>query len=168
MTLLFSLCLVRVCSASVHVPTTCHFGFASDSYVSFSSSKIFDSVSRESGFWFFNDYGFQIVNGNVSISNYFVGDQLTFSLDASDSCEVDVYVSSLGEPSTVWVNDVESDDYTFNESTTLLGFEVDEGLYVFVVSWSLTTQEMTGFFFVAILLMVLIGIPLLLLISKKR
>lgn len=70
----------------------------------FSTNMVFDTVYRESDYWYFNGYGFQVQNANLTITDFFTSDsnKLTFTVSApSGTSTTKVYCGDKGNPTSI-------------------------------------------------------------------
>ena len=99
----------------VTVPTTLHFGIPEYSgYISFDEAQTFDEVKRESSYWYFDDYGFQMRNGNMTVTNLFAEhDELEFRVSAASgvtSTSKVVVGTAKGKPHKVFIDNIEHNE----------------------------------------------------------
>ena len=117
LTILF-LFISNVYAHTITVPRTTYFGFCNNCYIKFASTQSFDTVYRESNYWYFGEYGFQIQNGNMSINTFFVRDELELEVTAETgkTSTTKVYVASKGEPTIV----TGPDSWSYNDTTKIV------------------------------------------------
>ena len=86
--------------ATVTVPATAYFGYGTGAYTNFQSQQTFTSVYRESDMWYFNDYGLNVENANLTVTKYFDNEELDFTVDAGagETSTSKIYCANLGEP----------------------------------------------------------------------
>lgn len=132
---LFFLYIVVPSSASVFVPDTAYFGIPEYStYINFNSQQTFGAVYREDSYWYFNDYGFQVQNANITISSFFENNHLIFTVSApSGTSTSKVYVDNLGHPTSI----KGATSYHYDSETKILTLTVSHSSNVEIdVSWS--------------------------------
>jgi len=101
--LLLSLSLIPLASAyTMDVPTNNYFGFGTGSYVNFNKDMTFDSTKTylDNGFRYFDGYGFQAQNANITITNFFSDGKLAFTVSASSgiTSTTKIYCGYKGKP----------------------------------------------------------------------
>lgn len=138
--------LVPFASAhTVTVPTNVYFGLPSYStYINFNTQQTFDTAYRESSYWYFDGYGFQIQNGNMTITDLFVSDsnKLTFIVSASsgETSTTKVYVGDKGKPRIVRMDGITQsygDIWTYDEDTKITSLSnVHSSSSNVVLDWS--------------------------------
>lgn len=103
---------------TITVPTNTYFGFGTGAYINFNKKMTFDTVYRENNYWYFDGYGFQVQNANMTITNYFVDEKLIFTVTApSETTSISkVYVSDKGEP----VDVVGESSWSYDSGTKIL------------------------------------------------
>lgn len=112
----------------VTVPTTLQFGVPEYSgYISFDEEQTFDEVKRESSYWYFDEYGFQVRNANMSVTNFFEHhDELEFTVSAASgiTSTSKVYVGTeKGRPHKVFIDNNEYNEgnhWTYDGSSETL------------------------------------------------
>jgi hypothetical protein len=87
----------------VTVPTNVYFGFSTGYYINFNVEKTFESVYRESGYWYFDGYGFKVQNANMTITNFgFSSNILVYNLTRPYGTSTsEIYVKDKGNPKSV-------------------------------------------------------------------
>jgi len=93
-----------VSAHTITVPPNVYFGIpAYGTYINFSTQQTFDTIYRENSYWYFNGYGFQVQNANMTITNFLTNEKLAFAVTAlSDTTSTTkVYCSDKGKPISV-------------------------------------------------------------------
>ena len=101
---LFLLTTVPLVSAhDITVPTNAYFGLPIyGTYINFNTETTFDNVYRENSYWYFDGYGFQVQNANMTITKFFTDNELKFMVSApSGTSAAKVYCAEKGKPTTV-------------------------------------------------------------------
>jgi len=100
---LFLTLIPNVYAHTITVPPTAHFGFGTGDYINFDAEQTFGTVYRENGMWYFDNYGLQVENANLTVSKYFTDNQLNFILTAPSSTisTTKVYCDGKGKPVTL-------------------------------------------------------------------
>lgn len=91
-----TLLVTKAYGGTVTVPTTCRFGYGTDAYFNFNTNQTFNTVYRENDYWHFDDYGFQVQNGNMTITDFFVyKNKLNYTITALNdtASTVKIYIS---------------------------------------------------------------------------
>lgn len=104
--LVFSLLLVYLVMSfsegSVTVPASKYFGIpALGTYISFGSEQTFSEISRVSSYWYFDGFGVQVENGNLSITEWLtVDDKIVFTVTApsGNTSTTRIYAGTWGRP----------------------------------------------------------------------
>jgi hypothetical protein len=109
LSLLTLLCLLLPISlaqaTAYYTNTNFHFGFGSGSYLNFNATRTFTTHPYESSdYWYFDGYGFNAQNGNVTITDFFSGGNLFFTVTApmGNTSTINVYVGAKGNATEVW------------------------------------------------------------------
>jgi len=96
-----------VSSHTITVPADFYFGIPTyRTYINFSTEKTFDNVYRENDYWYFDGYGFQVQNANVTITDYFTNPcilKLTVNAPSETTSISKVNVGDKGGPRDVWI-----------------------------------------------------------------
>ena len=117
LTILFLL-VSNVYAHTITVPSTAYFGFGTGSYINFHDTMALDTVYKESGYWYFDDYHFQIENGNMTINTFFVRDELELKViaETGKTSTTKVYVADKGQPTIV----TGPDSWNYNDTTKIV------------------------------------------------
>ena len=113
----------NVYAHTITVPTSAYFGFGTGNYINFGVEKSFDTIYRENNYWYFDDYGFQVQDANMTINKLYEAAELTFTLSAptnTTSTAKVVVPAFLGKPTRVDFNGVaqtEGEGWTWNDET---------------------------------------------------
>ena len=125
--------------ATITVSSNYYFGLPSqDTYINFATAQTFNTLLRANGYWYFNDYRFQVQNANMTINSFFVDNQLTFTLDAEsgETSITKIYLGDLGEPQQILIDGTRS-PINYNSGTKILTITVTHSsLASVVVDWS--------------------------------
>jgi len=108
-----------VSAHDITVPTNVYFGFGNACYINFNTQQTFGIIKREDNYWYFNGYGFQVQNGNMTITDFgFARDKLVFILNAPSGTisTANIYVRDKGKP----LNVRGTANWTYNEVTKVL------------------------------------------------
>lgn len=105
----FLIPLARAADQYSYVNTNWQFGLPTyHTYINFSSTQTFSSVSRTGDYLYFNGYGFRVQNGNLTITRFFEGTlssrilQYTAYAPSSTTSTHNIYGgATLGEPIAV-------------------------------------------------------------------
>jgi len=93
---------------TITVPANTYFGFGTGSYINFNSPMTFDNIYRENGFWYFNGYGFQVKNANVTITKFYADympSELTFEAKMPKGKVGETILTGLGRiPIAVYID----------------------------------------------------------------
>ena len=128
-------------ATTVTVPTTTHLGSVQGSYINFASTQTLTSLTlfkNSNATWanwvmFDNEaYGFYVDGVNVTVSRYFTGDILEFSLSGSTAATVKIF--NLGDASPTIATAVNSWSYEPATHITTLAI-VDSNAFV-TVDWN--------------------------------
>ena len=137
---LFFLLFIRSTNAIISVSSNYYFGLPSqDTYINFATAQTFNTLLRANGYWYFNDYRFQVQNANMTINSFFVDNQLTFTLDAEsgETSITKIYLGDLGEPQRILVNGVDTRPINYDSGTRILTITVTHSsLASVIVDWS--------------------------------
>ena len=100
LTLFLASAFINQAYATVTVPATAYFGYGTGTYTNFQSQQTFNTVYRESDMWYFNDYGLNVENANLTVTKYFDNEELDFTVDAGagQTSTSKIYCANLGEP----------------------------------------------------------------------
>ena len=96
-----------------------YFGLpACKTYINFATPQILRSAYREDNFWYFNGYGFQVQNANITITNFFVNNELNFTVQApvGTLSTIIIYIKDKGQPETV----IGASDWSYDDATKIL------------------------------------------------
>ena len=106
-----------VLAHTITVPTTVHFGLTTyGTYINFNTAKTFNNVYRENNYWYFDGYGFQVQNANMSISNFFTGNKLVFTVSApSGTSTTEIYCGDRSKPGRV----TGAKSWSYNKNTKI-------------------------------------------------
>jgi len=135
------LCLHFIPLVSAHnitVPTNAYFGFGTDCYIKFDTQQTFDAVKRKGTYWYFNDYGFQVQNANMTITNFFTNNKLVFVTDAPSgiTSTTRIYVGNKGKPYQIVV-DGKQYPIRYDAATRILTIQISHSSpSKVVVNWS--------------------------------
>ena len=136
---LFFLLFIRSTNAIITVSSNYYFGLPSqDTYINFATAQTFNTLLRANGYWYFNDYRFQVQNANMTINSFFVDNQLTFTLDAGsgETSITKIYLGDLGEPQQILIDGTRS-PINYNSGTKILTITVTHSsLASVIVDWS--------------------------------
>jgi len=115
-----------VSAHTITVPTNFHFGIPTyGTYINFSIEKTFDNVYRENDYWYFDGYGFQVQNANMTITDYFTNPcilKLTLNAPSGTTSTTQVYVGSKGVPRDFWIENGTL-SWNYNALTMILTLE---------------------------------------------
>ena len=104
LTVFLFLTLTSHAYATVTVPTNAYFGLPNyHTYINFDTSKTFNTIQRENNYWQFNNYKFEVQNGNLTITKFFTDNQLIFNVTApsATTSTTRIYCGNQGKPATV-------------------------------------------------------------------
>jgi len=122
----------------VTVSTNVYFGLPIyATYINFNSESTFTWVYREDSYWYFDDFGFQVENANLTVTDFFEAnaDTLTFDVVANSGVNsiTKVYCGGKGEPVSV----SGATSYAFNNATNVLMANVThQSNQQIVLDWS--------------------------------
>lgn len=148
LTILFLL-VNSVYAHDISVPTNCYFGCTDyGTYISFNPAKTFDTTYRESNVWWFDGWGFQVSNGNVTVTDFFSSNPdkfyLTVSAPSGITSTSKLYLEKKGTPQTVEINGQifqKGDKWTWDEATKILTITwVHASDANIVVNWVIQSQ----------------------------
>jgi len=115
-----------VSAHTITVPTNFYFGIPRyGTYINFNTEKTFDNVYRENDYWYFDGYGFQVQNANMTITDYFTNPyilKLTVNAPSGTASTTKVYVGDKGVPKEVWIENGTL-AWSYDASTTTLTLE---------------------------------------------
>lgn len=103
--------------ANFYVSVNNFFGFGTNCYINFNSPQVFSNIYRLNGYWYFDGYGFQVENANITITQFFISNQLKFTLYADSGISTTrIYLNVLGQPTSISGANTSS----YNPSTKIL------------------------------------------------
>jgi hypothetical protein len=126
--------LVDTAYSQVVVSPNVHFGLpAYATYIQFSTEKTFDTIYREDNYWYFNGYGFQVQNANMTITKFFQNNQLIFRLSStSPNASISkIYVKSYGSPYTIGGTTV----WSYTDLDKILTIQTNQSSITITVQW---------------------------------
>jgi hypothetical protein len=100
------------------------------SYISFANITVLtfpvnrSSINGYGVFLFFDGYGFQLNNGNITITEFFVDNVLQYNLTAVGNSTVSIYTNGLGQPISV----TGAINSNYNSSSEILQVTSNSGL----------------------------------------
>lgn len=104
--------------------TDFHFGFGTGSYINFSAIRTFTThpYKGADGYWYFDSYGFQVTNANMTITQFFTDDKLIFDLTATTgtTSTTNIYLAGKGEPTKV----LGATTWGYNPTTNIITISV--------------------------------------------
>lgn len=138
--LLAFLFLPTVYAHTIIVEPNVYFGLPQyGTYISFSTQQAFDLVYRELGYWYFDGYGFQVQNANITITNFgFANNILAYNLTGTGTSSSKIYVKEKGSPASV----TGATFWNYDSPTKLLTVTAT-GSVTITVSWLYDTTPPT-------------------------
>jgi len=90
--------------------------------IGFNTDRIFTSIYRMNNYWYFNGYGFQVQNANMTINTFFDNEQLSFTLtgETGNTSTTNIYTHGTGRPTNVYG----STSWSYNSATDILTITV--------------------------------------------
>ena len=136
--------LVSLAFASITVPSTAYFGLPdSGTYISFSSETTLSSAYRESNFWYLDGYGFQVENGNMTITDFFKSNEhilkFTVTGETGTTSTSRFYTAGKGQPNDV----LGAETWSYNSATGIVTVTVYHASTQEIQVW-FTTQPPGG------------------------
>jgi len=119
LTVFLFLTLTSHAYATITVPTNVYFGLPNyHTYINFDTSETFTTIQRENNYWRFNNYKFQVQNGNLTITKFFTDNQLIFNVTAPSATTTTtrIYCGNQGKPATV----TGATSWSYNDLTNIL------------------------------------------------
>jgi len=113
---------VTVASATITVSPNVHFGFCNNNYICFSTQQTFSAIYRTNNFWYFGSYGFNIENGNLTVTKI-EESELILNLSAPTGFTSTTKLVLPSKPSTVIINGyekAEGQNWTWNSNNNTL------------------------------------------------
>lgn len=100
---MLTLLIPLVSAHTITVPTNAYFGFGTEVYINFDTQQTFDTIKRESNYWYFGDYGLQIQNANATVTTFFSGNKLVYSVTVASgqTGQMQIYCGDYGRPLSV-------------------------------------------------------------------
>lgn len=118
---ILALFINSVSAHTITVPTNTYFGLPEYlTYISFNPATTLNTAYRQNNYWYFNGYGFQTQNANMTITNFFQSNKLKFTLKASTGTSTTKIYLPARAPSTVTAISGTITSWNFNDTTSLL------------------------------------------------
>ena len=124
---IIALLVNSVYAHTINVPSNAYFGLPDNgTYINFNPAVTLDTAYRQNNYWYFNNYGFQIENGNMTITDYFTNPNylyLTITAATGNTSTTKIYVATKDKPTTIEINNqiyYEGDNWTFDRTNMIL------------------------------------------------
>jgi len=119
--------ITNVYAHTINVPSNAYFGLPDNgTYINFNPAVTLDTAYRQNNYWYFNSYGFQVENANMTITDYFTNPNylyLTITAATGNTSTTKIYVATKDKPTTIEINNqiyYEGDNWTFDRTNMIL------------------------------------------------
>lgn len=101
-------------------------------YLHFDSTITLNNIDLRDNWCYFDEYGFQVENANITIIQFFMDDKLIFDTEGTEASTTKIYVADKGKPLRV----IGATSWEYDEETKILTINIAHmGIYNIEVHW---------------------------------